>query len=72
VKRIDDQLIGASVGPLDGITLYCAKTPLSFFTHGNICLAILHSAGEIATEVRARLNCTVRELARMYTQPASA
>ena len=27
-----------------GMTLYCAKTPVSFFAHGNICLAALHSA----------------------------
>ncbi len=70
VKRINDQMVGASLGPLNGITLYCAKTPVSFFAHGNICLAALHSAGEIAAEVRARLSCAVRELARMYADPA--
>ena len=42
---------------------YCAKTPVSFFAHGNICLAALHSAGEIAAEVRARLSCAAREVA---------
>ncbi|MEO5717602.1 MAG: hypothetical protein ABIR29_03415 [Chthoniobacterales bacterium] len=71
VKRINDQMIGASLGPLNGITLYCAKTPVSFFAHGNICLAALHSAGEIAAEVRARLSCAAREVAKMYTQPAA-
>jgi predicted regulator of Ras-like GTPase activity (Roadblock/LC7/MglB family) len=70
MKRIDDQMIGANLGPLNGITLFCAKTPVSFFAHGNICLAALHSAGEIAAEVRARLSCAVRELARIYAQPA--
>jgi len=60
----------ARFGSLQGITLFCAKTPVSIFAHGNICLAALHSAGEIATEIRARLNCTARELARMYAQPA--
>ena len=70
VKRIDDQIIGASLGPLNGITLYCAKTPVSFFAHGNICLAALHSADALAAEIRARLSCVVRELAQMYAQPA--
>jgi predicted regulator of Ras-like GTPase activity (Roadblock/LC7/MglB family) len=70
VKRIDDQMIGASLGPLNGITLYCAKTPVSFFAHGNICLAALHSADALAAEIRARLSCVVRELAQMYAQPA--
>ncbi|MEO8439164.1 MAG: hypothetical protein ABI540_02970 [Spartobacteria bacterium] len=70
VKRIDDQMAGANFGPLTGVTLFCAKTPVSFFAHGNICLAALHSAGEIAAEIRARLSCAVRELARIYAQPA--
>jgi len=70
MKRIDDQMIEANLGPLNGITLYCAKTPVSFFAHGNICLAALHSAGEIAAEIRARLSSAVREIARMYAQPA--
>lgn len=70
VKRIDDQIIGASLGPLNGITLYCAKTPVSFFAHGNICLAALHSADALAVEIRISLSCVVRELAQMYAQPA--
>ncbi len=70
VKRIDDQMIGANLGPLNGITLYCAKTPVSFFAHGNICLAALHSADALAAEIRARLSCVVQELAQMYAQPA--
>ena len=70
VKRIDDQMIGASLGPLNGLTLYCAKTPVSFFAHGNICLAAIHSADALGAEIRARLSCVVRELAQMYAQPA--
>ncbi|CAN5528500.1 hypothetical protein BH20VER3_BH20VER3_00410 [soil metagenome] len=70
VKRIDDQMMSANLGHLDGVTLFCARAPVSFFAHGNICLAALHSAGEIASEIRARLDCAARELARMYAQPA--
>ncbi len=70
VKRIDDQMVGAHFGALQGITLFCAKTPVSFFAHGNICLAALHSAGGIAAEIRDRLSCTTQELARMYAEPA--
>jgi predicted regulator of Ras-like GTPase activity (Roadblock/LC7/MglB family) len=70
VRRIDDQMTGANFGSLQGITLFCAKTPVSFFAYGNICLAALHSAGEISAGIRARLNCTAQELARMYAAPA--
>ncbi len=70
VKRIDEQMNNANLGALRGITVFCAKAPVSFFAHGNICLAALHSAGEIATEIRDRLGRTTQELARMYAQSA--
>jgi predicted regulator of Ras-like GTPase activity (Roadblock/LC7/MglB family) len=70
VKRIDDQMMSANLGTLNGITLFCAKAPVSFFAHGNICLAALHSAGEMAAEIRDRLSRAAQELSRMYAQPA--
>ena len=70
MKRIGEQMFGAKFGALNGLTLFCAKTPVTLFAHGNICLAALHSGGEIATEVRDRLGRTTQELARMYAQPA--
>lgn len=70
VQRLDAQMDGTNLGQLDGVTLFCAKAPVSFFAHGNICLAALHSAGEITSDIRARLGKTARELSRIYAQPA--
>jgi predicted regulator of Ras-like GTPase activity (Roadblock/LC7/MglB family) len=70
VKRIGEQMLGANLGSLTAVTLFCAKTPVSFFAHGNICLAALHSAGEIAAETRSRLGGIAQELARMYAESA--
>ena len=70
VKRIDDQMKGANLGTVESVTLFCAKTPVSFFAHRNICLAALHSAGEIAADIRARLSNVVRDLAQIYAQSA--
>ncbi len=70
VKRIEEQMNNANLGALRGITVFCAKAPVSFFAHGNICLAALHSAGEIAAEIRDRLGRTTQELARMYARSA--
>jgi hypothetical protein len=66
VRRISDQMMGTNLGALSGLTLFCAKAPVSFFAHGNICLAAIHSAGELAAEIRDRLGCIAQELARMY------
>ncbi len=70
VKRLEDQVDGTHLGQLDGVTLFCAKAPISFFAHGNICLAALHSAAEIGSEIRTRLAKTAQELSRIYAQPA--
>ncbi len=66
MKRISEQMLGAKFGALGAVTLYCSKTPVTLFAHGNICLAALHSGDEIAAEVRDRLGRTAQELARMY------
>jgi predicted regulator of Ras-like GTPase activity (Roadblock/LC7/MglB family) len=70
MKRLGDQLSGANLGSLDGLTLFCAHRPISFFAHGNICLAALHAAPELTPATRFRLNSTAQELARTYTQPS--
>ena len=63
-------MVGAKFGALQSLTLCCGKTPLSLFAHGNICLAAIHSRGEITPEVRDRLGRTTQELARMYAEAA--
>ena len=72
LKRIDEQMFGAKFGALNSLTLFCAKMPVSLFAHGNICLAAIHSDGEISAEVRDRLDHTTQELARMYAQQPNA
>ena len=70
MKRLGDQLSEANLGSLDGLTLFCAQRPISFFAHGNICLAALHTEAELAPATRFRLNSTAQELARAYVQPS--
>ncbi|MGH8092626.1 MAG: hypothetical protein ACREIF_04045 [Chthoniobacterales bacterium] len=71
MKKIGEQMAGANLGALAGVTLFCAKAAVTFFAHGNICLAALHKTGEeIAPEIRDRLNQVAEELARTYAQPS--
>ena len=70
IKRFEEQLAGAKLGALNSVTLFCGKAPVSLFAHGNICLAAIHSGGEIAPEIREQLGRTTQELARMYAQAA--
>jgi predicted regulator of Ras-like GTPase activity (Roadblock/LC7/MglB family) len=71
LQRIDDHMLQTKLGRVNGVTVFCSKSPVSFFKHDNICLAALHSAGEIAGEIRERLVRTAAELALMYSQPTA-
>jgi predicted regulator of Ras-like GTPase activity (Roadblock/LC7/MglB family) len=70
LRRVSEEMVGAKFGPLHSLTLCCGRTPLSLFAHGNLCLAAIHSRGEITPEVRDRLGRTTQELARMYAATA--
>lgn len=72
LKRINEQMIGAHLGALHGVTLFCEKTPVSLFAQANICLVALHREGQLARETRAHLDLLTAELARIYQQPPNA
>ena len=69
LQRIDNHMGETKLGALHGMTLSCAKAAVTFFMHDNLCLAAMHSNGEITTEVRDRLSRVVHELARKYSHP---
>ncbi len=71
IKRIDEQMTGAHLGALRSLTLFCENAAVSFFAHGHVCLAAVHSTPELTSEVRQRLGRVTGELAAMYAQPAS-
>lgn len=71
MKRIDAQMASAKLGALAGITLFCAKAAVTFFAHGNICLAALHrSDAELTSASRSQLGRVTEALARTYRPPA--
>jgi predicted regulator of Ras-like GTPase activity (Roadblock/LC7/MglB family) len=69
VQRIENHITDTKLGALRGMTLACSKGTMTFFVHENLCLAALHSNGEIAPEVRERLSRVVHEMSRKYSHP---
>ena len=69
LQKIDKHMVGTKLGPLRAVTLHAAKSPVTFFMHGNICLAALHAGDELASESRNQLATMVEELSRTYSQP---
>jgi hypothetical protein len=50
------------------LTLHCAKSALTFFMHGNICLGALHAGGDFPPETQSKLAEMAKTLARTYAQ----
>jgi len=67
MQRIENHMVETKLGALRGMTLSCAKGALTFFMHENLCLAALHSGGDLTAEVREKLQRIVHELSRKYT-----
>jgi predicted regulator of Ras-like GTPase activity (Roadblock/LC7/MglB family) len=69
MQRIENHMVDTKLGALRGMTLTCLKGAVTFFMHENLCLAALHSGGDLATEVREKLSRVVHELSRKYSHP---
>ncbi|MDP9005175.1 MAG: roadblock/LC7 domain-containing protein [Verrucomicrobiota bacterium] len=69
MQRIENHMVETKLGALRGMTLTCLKGAVTFFMHENLCLAALHSGGDLTTEVREKLSRVVHELSRKYSHP---
>jgi predicted regulator of Ras-like GTPase activity (Roadblock/LC7/MglB family) len=69
MQRIENHMVETKLGALRGMTLTCLKGAVTFFMHGNLCLAALHAGGDLAAEVREKLSRIVHELSRKYSHP---
>jgi predicted regulator of Ras-like GTPase activity (Roadblock/LC7/MglB family) len=67
MQRIENHMVETRLGALRGMTLSCVKGAVTFFMHENLCLAALHSGGDLGAEVREKLSRIVHELSRKYT-----
>jgi predicted regulator of Ras-like GTPase activity (Roadblock/LC7/MglB family) len=69
LQRVENHIADTKLGALRGMTLACAKGTVTFFMHDNLCLAALHSNGEIPGDVREKLGRVVLEMSRKYSHP---
>jgi predicted regulator of Ras-like GTPase activity (Roadblock/LC7/MglB family) len=67
VRKCQEQMASSNLGTFAGLTLSCTKSAVTFFAHGDVCLAALHWAGrEIEIATRTQLSSVTAELARTY------
>ena len=69
LQRIERYVLDTKLGSVTAVTLHCAKSPVTFFMQGNICLTVLHGNGNLAYETQNELAKMTKELSRTYSQP---
>jgi predicted regulator of Ras-like GTPase activity (Roadblock/LC7/MglB family) len=72
LQRIDKHMLDTKLGALTSVTLHCAKSAVTFFMKGNICLTVLHAGAELESETQSNLEEMANELSRTYSQPETA
>jgi predicted regulator of Ras-like GTPase activity (Roadblock/LC7/MglB family) len=69
LQRVENHMAKTKLGALRAMTLSCAQAAVTFFMHGNLCLAALHAKEELSSDVRERLARAVQELSQKYSLP---
>jgi predicted regulator of Ras-like GTPase activity (Roadblock/LC7/MglB family) len=69
LQRIEKHMLDTKLGSLNAMTLHCAKSPVTFFMQGNICLTAVRAAEGVSRETHEKLSAMARQLSRTYAQP---
>ena len=72
LQKIEKHMLDTKLGPFIGMTLHCAKSPMTFFMQGNVCLTVVHTDRQLETTTQEKLTEMVKELSQIYTQPEIA
>jgi predicted regulator of Ras-like GTPase activity (Roadblock/LC7/MglB family) len=65
-SRVDEASRDLALGNVESLTLHTKSGPLSFFVHGGVGMALLHSRSRFMPGVREKLVAIVRETSRIY------
>jgi predicted regulator of Ras-like GTPase activity (Roadblock/LC7/MglB family) len=69
LQKIEKHMPESDLGKLTAMTLHCAKSPLTFFMEGNVCLTVLHSERQLEQVTHEQLVEMTKELAQIFAQP---
>jgi predicted regulator of Ras-like GTPase activity (Roadblock/LC7/MglB family) len=68
LKKLEKHMCETQLGPLTCITVHGEKSPVTFFSAGNLCLTAVHNGCELSAESRRELSRITQELSRTYPQ----
>ena len=72
LKKLEKHMCETQLGPLTCITVHGEKSPVTFFSAGNLCLTAVHNGCELSAESRRELSRITQELSRTYSQLEAA
>jgi predicted regulator of Ras-like GTPase activity (Roadblock/LC7/MglB family) len=72
LKKLEKHMCETQLGPLACMTVHGEKSPVTFFSAGNLCLTAVHNGTELSAESRRELSRITQELSRTYPQLETA
>src|SRR5437762_6557998 len=68
LKKLQKHMCETQLGPLSCMTVHGEKSPVTFFSAGNLCLTAVHNGIELSAVSRRELGRITQELSRTYPQ----
>src|SRR5213082_3356255 len=68
LKKLQKHMCETQLGPLSCITVHGEKSPVTFFSAGDLCLTAVHNGFELSPASRRELSRITQELSRTYPQ----
>jgi len=68
LKKLQKHMSETQLGPLSCMTVHGEKSPVTFFSGGDLCLTAVHNGSELSAESRRELSRITQELSRTYPQ----
>jgi predicted regulator of Ras-like GTPase activity (Roadblock/LC7/MglB family) len=68
LKKLQKHMCETQLGPLSCMTVHGERSPVTFFSAGNLCLTAVHNGTELSAESRRELSRITQELSHTYPQ----
>jgi predicted regulator of Ras-like GTPase activity (Roadblock/LC7/MglB family) len=68
LKKLQKHMCETQLGPLSCMTVHGEKSPVTFFSAGDLCLTAVHNGVELSPASRRELSRITQELSRTYPQ----
>jgi len=68
LKKLQKHMCETQLGPLSCVTVHGERSPVTFFSAGNLCLTAVHNGTELSAVSRRELGRITQELSRTYPQ----